>query len=359
MFTLLPLVLKWTRYNGGLVALIAIGLMVAAILSATAVVLWGTLREASLSELLDTSGQENPNLALMVSEAPTNFIFFSDLKNETLSIIDSKPEGLLQQKSWAVRSETLNFKGESSTKLKDRRSFLFSPESDLREEDLSVIGNYPSSGLIEIEDVISIEGLISNEDSVKFSISVDDEIFLETQSGAMIQVKVSGFYRPVDPTDPFWVMYEENLMSGNTETVATLPILISRDTYFSIGSNEKHVFKSSYVFKMMISRDVIRAETFELFVDEIISIHNELTFKYPTASLKTSLLNVLNDFREKLIDSKVAMTTLLFLFVVFTFIYVFSVTNILYERQSAYYDLLRLRGSGRFMPMIVLSLIHI
>ena len=166
MFTLLPLVLKWTRYNGGLVALIAIGLMVAAILSATAVVLWGTLREASLSELLDTSGQENPNLALMVSEAPTNFSFFSDLKNETLSIIDTKSECLLQQKSWAVRSETLNFKGESSTKLKDLRSFLFSPESDLREEDLSVIGNYPSSGLIEIEDVISIEGLISNDDSV-------------------------------------------------------------------------------------------------------------------------------------------------------------------------------------------------
>ena len=356
MFTLLPLALKWTRYNGGLVALIAIGLMVAAILSATAVLLWGILREASLSELLDTSGQENPNLALMVTESPTNFNFFSDLKNETLSIIDSKSEGLLQQKSWAVRSETLNFKGESSTKLKDRRSFLFSSDSDLGEEHLSVIGNYPSSGFIDIEDVISIEGLISNDDSVKFSISVGDEIFLEMQSGAMIQVKVSGFYRPVDPTDPFWVMYEENLMSGNTDTVATLPILISRDTYFSIGSNEKHVFKSSYVFKMMISRDVIRAETFELFVDEIISIHNELTVKYPTASLKTSLLNVLNDFREKLIDSKVAMTTLLFLFVVFTFIYVFSVTNILYERQSAYYDLLRLRGSGHFMPMIVISI---
>ena len=356
MFPLFPLVLKWTRFNGGLVALIAIGLMVSAVLSATAVVLWGTLREASLSELLDTSGQDNPNVALMVTEVPTNLLFFSDLKNEILSIIDSKSEGLIQQKSWAVRSETLNFKEESSSKIKDRRSFLFSSDSDLGEEHLSLIGKYPSSGFVEIEDGISIEGLISNGDAVKFAISVDDEIFLETQSGAMIQVKVSGIYRSVESTDPFWVMYDENLMSGNTETVATLPFLISKDTYFNVGSNEKFVFKSSYVSKMMISRDVIRAETFELFVDEIISIHNELTIKYPTASLKTSLLNVLNDFRGKLIDSKVSMSTLLFLFVVFTFIYVFSVTNILYERQSAYYDLLRLRGSGRFMPMLVISL---
>ena len=355
MFGLLPLVLKWTRYNGGLVALVSIGILVSAVLSSTAVVLWGTLREASLSDLLETSGQENPRLALMVTGVPTNLNFSRDLKSEIVSIINAKSEGLIREKSWAIRSETLNLTTGSSNNIADQRSFLFSPDPDFGEKDLNIVGNYPSTRLIEIEEGLSIEGLISNGDAEKFSVSIGDDIFLETQSGSMIHVKVSGFYLPVDPVDTFWVMYQENLMSGNTETVSTLPILISKDTYFNVGSNEKSAFKSSYVSKLMISRDVVRAETFERLVDEIVAIHEELTIKYPTASLKTSLLNVLNEFRGKLTDSKVSMTTLLFLFVVFTFIYVFSVTNILYERQSAYYHLLRLRGAGRFVPMIVIS----
>ena len=354
---LIPIVLKWTKFNLGILSLISVGMIMSAVLAATAAVLWGTLREAALSDLLDQSGQAKPYLNLMVSSVATDRSYFDELNFRIEEILKDDSEGVLFGKIVAYRSETMLTDIEVPKHAPESRSFLFSSPGLFESDIISIDGSIPSIEIVAGKDGLVIaEGVISEEDASKNSLGMGDEIFLTTQGGDGFLIRVSGVYAVADHADDFSTMYGEHLLAGNTETVTTIPVLLSSEAFFFLGSESYLEFRSAYLWHLGIMRSQIKAATFGNLVEFIVGVHERLVAEYPTASLNTPLIVVLDSFKEKLIESRTAMSIILILFVVFTFVYVFAVTSILSDRQSGYYHLLRLRGSGRFAPITVITI---
>lgn len=354
---LIPIVLKWTRFNLGILSLISAGIIMSAVLAATAAVLWGTLREAALSDLLEQSGQAKPYLNLTVSSVATDINYFDQLNRRVEEILRDDSEDVFSDKIVAYRSETMMTDIDVPKHAPESRSFLFSSPGIFESDIISVDGSIPSTKIVPaIEGLITIEGVISREDASKNSLGIGDAISLITQGGDQFLVKVTGVHTVQDHAEDFLTMYGERLLAGNTETVTTIPVLLASEAFFLLGSEPYVEFRSTYLWHLSIVRSQIEAATFGNLVEYIVGIHEQLVAVYPTASLNTPLLAVLESFKEKLIESRTAMRTILILFVVFTFVYVFSVTGILSDRQSGYYHLLRLRGSGRFAPITVVTI---
>ena len=355
--SLIPIVIKWTRFNLGILSLISVGIILSAVLAATAAILWETLREAALSDLLEQYSQDKPYLHLTVSSVQTDDSYFNQLNYRIEEVIKKDEEDVFVDKIVAYRSETMSTGIDVPKHEPESRSFLFSSPGIFESDIISVDGAIPSTGIVSrMDGMVTVEGAISEEDARKSSLTMGDDIFLTTQEGDRFLIKVTGVYRVQDHADDFSTVYAERLLAGNTETVSTIPVLLPSEVFFLLGSEPYVKFRTTYLWHLSIAKSQIRAATFESFVEYIIDIHEQLVSDYPTASLSTPLLVVLDSFKGKLIDSRTAMRTILILFVVFTFVYVFAVTSILSDRQSGYYHLLRLRGSGRFAPITVVTI---
>ena len=359
-----PLVAKRSLVHWKVLSSVVAGVILASAIMASTVIYLDALRDLALRHALN---QRTDDQLDILAAAELTAMSYDDYEYATTVAnrhIEQRLGWLIQGSVSAVKTKTFYLTSLDEEELAgddDKRAyFAFAPRLS-QYTTLMTGGGMPRDGAINFPgDPLELEAIIPVEAAKLLEVGVGDRISVVPSWSAEIpylRVTISGVFRRNDDEDGFSRLYRRSLQSGVVRTVQALPLFISQETYLRVLSPAIGDVSSTYSWMLDVVPDRLNDENASQAASDIFATHDLVSREIGNFYLSTGLLQVFNEYDERLFFTRAPMLVFLILISVVILYYVVTLSSLLVEEQKSEIALLRSRGanSGQILAVFVLE----
>ena len=347
--SVIPIVVSRVKANARLLLAVVIGAVLAAAIMSTTSIYTDAIRDLGLKFALDDREKQDINYRLSSTSQSSQPEAFESNQ----SFIDQTAEAtlgpiLIGLTTSFGRSATF-FPTEpdgvvSADEGRPRAHFNFVTGA---EEQIEIVdGRLPdttpvSSGAPDLEVAIGVEtaGRLGIELGRQFDLHPFWRDDVEP-----VRATVVGLVQATDPEAEFWGN-EDNVFSLRTASWDTIPMLISRETFFGAISAYLPDMVSDYTKLIYVDTGSINARNAESVSLALRRFDGQVTGNIVRTSVQSELPEVLATFDEKLFFTRIPLLVLVLQIAAIVLYYLFMVSTMLIERQAGEIALLKSRGA--------------
>jgi putative ABC transport system permease protein len=165
-----------------------------------------------------------------------------------------------------------------------------------------------------------------------------------------IRVRVVGLIEAIDPEEDFWIN-QDQLLTFNSNNWDTIPMVISRTTFFNALVGYLPTMTSDYTTLVYLDTSGINSRNAEDVRFRLEGYERNLGSNVLRTSVQTELPEVLATYDEKLFFTRIPLLVMVLQIAAIVLYYLFMVSTMLVERQASEIALLKSRGATTWQVM--------
>jgi ABC-type lipoprotein release transport system permease subunit len=358
MIAILPVVVRRVRANARLLVAVVVGAVLASAIMSTTAIYTDAIRDLGLSYAIREQGPDKINLTVrstsQTGQADTyarNQEYIENSGRQALgNVLDGEPTTI-------GRSATFYPTGVGAevdpAEDRDRGHLVFVTNSEA--ELVVTQGQLPSDSARLGAGAPTIEVAIGSETAQRMGITVGQRFDLHpfwAQELEPVHARVVGIVEPRDPLAEFWVG-QTDLFSVFTANWNTIPMLVSRETFFSAVVAYLPTMTNDYTTLLYVDTGGVDSRNADTTNVALGNFANALGSNVLRTTVDTDLDEVLTTYDEKLFFTRVPLLVLVLQIAAIVLYYLFMVSTMLVERQTAEIALLKSRGATTAQVMRV------
>ncbi len=359
--SVVPIVVRRVKANVRLLLALVIGAVLAAAIMSTTSIYTDAIRDLGLRFALDDRGDDAINYRLgstSQSSIPEVFdqnqAFIAEVAGAFLSpLLDGEPTSIGRSATF-FPTQPGGTVSEDPGKLRAHFNFVTGAEAQLE----TVDGRLPDAAPA-LSGAPVLEVAIGAETAARLGISLGAEHDLHPfwrDDVEPVHVTVVGIVRAVDPEAEFWVN-EDAVFSVHTASWDTIPMLISKDTFFAALSAYLPGMVNDYTTLIYVDTGAINARNADSISIALRHFDGAVRNNVVRTTVESELPGVLATYDEKLFFTRIPMLVLILQIAAIVLYYLFMVSTMLIERQAGEIALLKSRGAttGQIMKIYAIE----
>jgi ABC-type antimicrobial peptide transport system permease subunit len=356
--SVLPIVARRVAANWRLLVAVVVGAVLAAAIMSTTAIYTDAIRDLGLSFAIRERHQDEINLTVR-STSQTGLGADYERSQEYIesnanawfgSIIKGDPTAIGRSATFypTAPGEPVN----EADQGRDRGHFVF--VTNLEPHINVVEGVLPGDAPPATPDAApAIDVAVGAETARRLGLTVGQELdmnpFWRLELDP-IRVRIVGMIEPKDPAEEFWVTQDE-LFTFNSRNWDTIPMVISRETFFNTVVGYLPSMTSDYTTLVYLDTSGVNSRNAESMRFALEGYTRNLGSNVLRTSVQTALPEVLATYDEKLFFTRIPLLVLVLQIAAIVLYYLFMVSTMLVERQASEIALLKSRGATTFQVM--------
>ncbi len=347
--SVIPIVVRRVRANVRLLFAVVIGAVLAAALLSTTSIYTDAIRDLGLKFALGDRGQDAINYRLgSTSQSSIPEVFEQNqafIKEATDAFLGPLANG---EPTSIGRSATFfpTLPGGTVSENDGRPRAHFTFVTGAEEQIELVDGRLPDT-VSAISGAPELEVAIGAETAARLGIALGAEYDLHPfwrDDVEPVYVTVVGIVRASDPEAEFWVN-EDDVFSVHTASWDTIPMLISKDTFFAALSAYLPNMVNDYKTLIYVDTGAINAGNADTVSIALRRFDSTIRNNVVRTAVESELPDVLATYDEKLFFTRIPLLVLVLQIAAIVLYYLFMVSTMLIERQGGEIALLKSRGA--------------
>lgn len=380
-----PMVLKRSLANWRLLSSVVVGVVLASAIMAGTVIYFDSLRDIALDAALADREPLDLDIFTKVTRGPTNPNTYSIVRNYVEGAYRGSVGWFIEDALHGGRSATmfLTLPGEEVEAGNDnaRSYFVFLPgvedkitllpggrmpepllDPDVRGRQAPTAATVPRDAPVEAVlrgDPISMEAIVLEEAALEFGLEVGDTLSAVPywqDATPYLSVTVTGLYTRNDPDDLIWELNDRTFHSFTSGNFATVPFLVSRDTFLRGVGKALPDMDSTYGWLLLVEPEKLSSINATDALHSITGIKRSLGSVFTSFRQVTDLDDALRDYDQRLLFSKLQMFVVLILIAVVVLYYVVTLSSLVAEQRRTEIHLLQGRGATERQVLAVFVL---
>ncbi len=359
-----PMVLKRSLANWRLLSSVVVGVVLASAIMAGTVIYFDSLRDIALDAALADREPLDLDIFTKVTRGPTNPSTYSTVRNYVENAYRDRVGWLLEDSLHGGRTATffLALPGEEEEAGDDnaRSYFAFIPGI---EDDITLLpgGRMPEPLLAPRVrgQPVSMEAIAPEDAALAFGVGVGDTLsavpYWEDATPYM-SVTITGLYRRNDPDNLVWELNDRILHSFTSGNFATVPFLVSEDTFLrGLGASFPDM-DSTYGWLLLVDPERLSSVNATNALFSVVGVSRSLSSVFTSFRQVTYLDDALRDYDERLLFTKLQMFVVLILIAMVVLYYVVTLSSLVAEQRRSEIHLLQGRGATERQVLTVFVL---
>jgi ABC-type antimicrobial peptide transport system permease subunit len=345
----IPIVVRRVKANARLLLAVVIGAVLAAAIMSTTSIYTDAIRDLGLKFALRDRGQDAINLRLgstSQSSLPEvyakNQAFIEEAAKANLgSILDGEPTSIGRSSTFFPTPPG----GEvSADQGRPRAHFNF---VNGVEDQIDIVEGRMPDTVSSSSGSLDIGVAIGAETAQRLGITLGTQYDLHPfwlEDAEPVHVTVVGIVQPKDPDAEFWVN-EDDLFTFKTTSWDTIPMLISKETFFGALAVYSPNMVSDFTTLIYVDTSSINARNADSVAASLRRFAGAVGSNVTRTTVKSELPDVLATFDQKLFFTRIPLLVLVLQIAAIVLYYLFMVSTMLVERQGGEIALLKSRGA--------------
>ena len=380
-----PMALKRSLANWRLLSSVVVGVVLASAIMSGTVIYFDSLRDIALDAALADREPLDLDIFTKVTRGPTNPASYSTVRNYVEGAYSGSVGWFIEDMLHGGRSATmfLTFPGEEAEAGNDnaRSYFVFLPgvedkitilpggrmpepllDPNVRGRQAPTAATVPSDAPVEPVlrgDPISMEAIVLEEAALEFGLEVGDTLSTVPywqDATPYLSVTVTGLYTRNDPDDLIWELNDRTFHSFTSGNFATVPFLVSRDTFLRGVGKALPDMDSTYGWLLLVEPEKLSSINATDALHSITGIKRSLGSVFTSFRQVTDLDDAIRDYDQRLLFSKLQMFVVLILIAVVVLYYVVTLSSLVAEQRRTEIHLLQGRGASERQVLTVFVL---
>ena len=350
LLSVIPIVARRVGANARLLIAVIVGAILAAALMSTTAIYTDAIRDLGLTYAIRQAGIEKVNISV-TSSSHLSLEEAYRADQETIESAAKKSIGsLLSRPITAMgRSETFypTPPGQPVAEAEDRPRANFQFVTNIEEEIKTAEGRLPADAAFAQGQSLNVQVALGGETARRLGVGVGDRFDLHPfrdPTREPVHITVVGIIDPKDADDVFW-FGADDLFSYPREGFETLLFFVTEKTYFKAIGPYLPPMTTDYGRFVYLQTGAMNARNADRIREAVIDFDQAISSGVERTSVSTELPDVLATFDEKLFFTRIPLLVLVLQIAAIVLYYLFMVSTMLVERQSAEIALLKSRGA--------------
>ncbi len=361
LFSVLPVVVRRISANIRLLIAVVIGAVLAAALMSTTAIYTDAIRDLGLTYAIRQSGPDNNNILVR----STSQVARGDLYDKNKEFIDSAERQtlgpLLAGQTWAGRSATFFPAAPGApvpaedTRPRSHFQFVSDLGPHIRVAEGRLPDNAAAGGTAAPTVEVALSAATARTAGIKVGDRLDAHPFWRPEAEP-VHVQVVGLIEPTDLTEPYW-LGQTDFFDFPSPRWQTYPFFVTEQTFFGALASYLPTMNADFWAMSYIRTDRINARNAESVRASIENMDRVLSGNIERTVTVSKLPEVLRTFDEKLFFTRIPLLVLVLQIAGIVLYYLFMVSTMLVERQSAEIALFKSRGAttGQVMQIYAIE----
>ena len=369
-----PMALKRSLANWRLLSSVVVGVVLASAIMAGTVIFFDSLRDIALDAALADREPLDLDIFTKVTRGPTNPKAYSTVRGYVEGIYSDGAGWFIEDSLHGGRSATffLTFPGEEVEAGNDnaRSYFVFLPgiedkitilpggrmpnpllDPDVRGRSGNTVPTAPGDAPLEAAlqgDPISMEAIVSENAALEFGVEVGDTLSAVPywqDATPYMSVTITGLYNRTDPDDLIWELNDRTFHSFTSGNFATVPFLVSEDTFMRGVGKAFPDMDSTYGWLILVDPEKLSSINATDALHSVVGISRSLSSVFTSFRQITDLDDALRVYDQRLLFTKLQMFVVLILIAMVVLYYVITLSSLVAEQRRSEIHLLQGRGA--------------
>lgn len=350
LVSVLPVVISRIAANWRLLLAVVIGAVIAAALMSTTSIYTDAIRDLGLSYAIRQEGPDKTNILIRASSQQSRKDLYLDNRQFIDDVLKKSLGPLLAGENWAGRGATFFPTapgGAVSTEDSRPRShiqFISGYDHHVR----VVEGRLPAAATAADGGVApTIEVAIGEAPAKRSNVRIGSQFDLHpfwAPDAAPVKATVVGIVAATDADEPYWLGLDD-FFDFHTPGWETLPFFVEEATFTDAVVSYLPTMTSDFWSLAYVHAGRIDARNAANILRSLRGLDQQLQSNLERTTMISELPNTLDTFDQKLFFTRIPLLVLLIQVAAIVLYYLFMVSTMLVERQSAEIALLKSRGA--------------
>ncbi len=379
------MVLKRSVANWRLLSSVIVGVVLASAIMSGTVIYFDSLRDIALDAALAEREPRDLDIFAKLTRGPTTPSSYATARNYVESAYSDTIGWFIEDGLRGGRSATffLTHPGEEIEAGNDnaRSYFVFLPgiedkiailpggrtpepllDPTVRERSGNADAAVPSDAPLDPAlrgEPINIEALVQEDAALAFGVGVGDTLSAVPywqDATPYMSVSIVGLFSRNDPDDLIWELNDTTFHSFNSGNFATVPFLVSEETFLRGVGKAFPDMDSTYGWLFLVDPDRLSSVNATDALRSVVDIRRSLVSAFPSFRQVTDLDDALRDYDRRLLFSKLQMFVVLILIAIVVLYYVVTLSSLVAEQRRSEIHLLQGRGAADSQTLTVFVL---
>ncbi len=358
--SVIPIVISRVKANARLLLAVVIGAVLAAAIMSTTSIYTDAIRDLGLKFALNDRSKDDINYRISStsqSSFPETFesnqAFIEDTAEATIQPILTDLTTSIARSSTFFPTPPGGAVSEDEGRLRAHFKFVTGAEEQIQITE----GRLPDT-VSSSSGTPDLEVAVGAETAERLGIDLGRQFDLHPfwrEDLEPIRVTVVGLVQATDPDAEFWGN-EDDIFSLHTTSWGTIPMLISRETFFGEISAYLPNMVSDYTTLIYVDTSSINARNADSVSLALRRFDSGISGNIVRTSVQSELPEVLASFDEKLFFTRIPLLVLVLQIAAIVLYYLFMVSTMLVERQAGEIALLKSRGATTSQVMKIYAM---
>ena len=368
------MVVKRSLANWRLLSSVVVGVVLASAIMAGTVIYFDSLRDIALDAALADREPRDLDIFSKVTRGPTNPSTYSTVRGYVENFYNESLGWFIGDSLHGGRSATffLALPGQEEFAGNDnaRSYFVFLPgiedqitilpggrmpepllDPDVRGRQSPTVATVPSDAPAETAlrgDPISMEAIVQEDAALDFGVGVGDTLSAVPywqDATPYMSVTITGLYTRNDPDALIWELNDRTFHSFTSGNFATVPFLVSEDTFLRGVGKAFPDMDSTYGWLFLVEPEKLSSINATDAMHTLVGMRRSLASVFTSFRQVTDLDDALRDYDERLLFTKLQMFVVLILIAVVVLYYVVTLSSLVAEQRRGEIHLLQGRGA--------------